>query len=214
VPDPSTYALYLVAALVLLAIPGPAVLFVVAQSLGRGRRVALVSVIGIHTGTLVHVAAAALGISSLLLASATAFSVVKYVGAAYLIVLGLRRLMTRRSLAMEATSDQGALGRHFRQGFVVNVLNPKTALFFFAFLPQFVDPGRGSVALQIVILGLTFVALGLVTDGLWALASSTLGTRLRRSRGFPKIERYASGSALLGLGIATAVTGPHRAVKA
>src|SRR5262249_30955559 len=188
-PSLSTYALYLVAALILLAIPGPAVLFVIAQSVGRGRRVGLVSVLGLHAGSLVHVAAAALGISSLLLASATAFSVVKYAGAAYLVLLGLRRLLTRQTGPGAPVGRAAGLARHFRQGFVANVLNPKTALFFFAFLPQFVDPAHGLPALQVTILGLTFVALGLVTDGLWALASSTAGERLRRSTRFPRIER-------------------------
>jgi threonine/homoserine/homoserine lactone efflux protein len=213
-PSLSTYALYVVAALILLAIPGPAVLFVIAQSVGRGKRVGLVSVLGLHAGSLVHVAAAALGISSLLLASATAFSVVKYAGAAYLVVLGLRRLLTRETGAGAPLDGAGGLARHFRQGFVVNVLNPKTALFFFAFLPQFVDPASGLPALQVTILGLTFVALGLVTDGLWALASSTAGERLRRSTRFPRIERYASGSVLVGLGVATAISGSHRPAKA
>ena len=209
-PAPSTYALYILAALILLAIPGPAVLFVVAQSIGRGRQVGLVSVLGLHAGTLVHVAAAALGISSLLIASATAFSVVRYAGAAYLIFLGLRRLLRRETLATATADSTTGLGRHFRQGFIVNVLNPKTALFFFAFLPQFVDPARGLVALQVAVLGLTFVVLGLVTDSIWALASSSAGERLRRSRRFPAVERYATGSVLVGLGVATAVSGPHR----
>jgi threonine/homoserine/homoserine lactone efflux protein len=212
-PHASTYALYILAALTLLAIPGPAVLFVVAQSIGRGRRVGLVSVLGLHTGTLVHVAAAALGISWLLIASATAFTVVKYAGAAYLILLGLRRLLTREPPAA-TTADAGVgLGRHFRQGFVVNILNPKTALFFFAFLPQFVDPARGLVPLQVAVLGLTFVGLGLVTDGLWSIASSSAGARLRRSSRLPRIERYASGSLLVGLGVATAVSGSHRQAR-
>jgi threonine/homoserine/homoserine lactone efflux protein len=212
-PDASTYALYVLAALTLLAIPGPAVLFVVAQSIGRGRRVGLASVLGIHAGTLVHVAAAVLGISSLLIASATAFSVVKYVGAAYLILLGFRRLLTRES-PEAATGDVAVgLGRHLRQGFVVNVLNPKTALFFFAFLPQFVDPARGLVPLQVAVLGLTFVGLGLVTDGLWSIASSSAGARLRRSNRLPRIERYESGSLLVGLGVVTAVSGSHRPAR-
>jgi threonine/homoserine/homoserine lactone efflux protein len=214
VPSPSTYAFYVVAALILLAVPGPAVLFVIAQSVGRGRQVGLVSVLGLHTGTLVYVAAAALGLSSLLLASATAFSAVRYAGAAYLIVLGVRRLLTREPSAAAAAEGRTGLGRHFRQGFVVNVLNPKTALFFFAFLPQFVDPERGLVPLQVTVLGLTFVALGLATDSIWALASSSAGERLRRSTRFPAVERFATGSVLVGLGVATAVSGPHRPARA
>jgi threonine/homoserine/homoserine lactone efflux protein len=213
-PSSSTYALYLLAALILLAIPGPAVLFVIAQSIGRGRQVGLVSVLGLHAGTLVHVAAAALGISSLLLASATAFSAVRYAGAAYLIALGLRRLLKREATATAVPGSGAGLGRHFRQGFVVNVLNPKTALFFLAFLPQFVDPARGLVPLQVAILGLTFVVLGLATDSVWALASSSAGERLKRSRRWPAVERFATGSVLVGLGVATAVSGPHRPARA
>jgi threonine/homoserine/homoserine lactone efflux protein len=207
VPSPTTYALFVLAALALLVIPGPAVLYVVAQSVGGGRRAGLASVLGLHTGTLVHIAAAAAGISGLIVASSTAFSVVKYAGAAYLIVLGLRRLATReRVVETVPVVDHRRL---FRDGIVVNVLNPKTALFFLAFLPQFVDP-RGSVPLEVVALGLTFLGLGLVTDSLWAVGAGAAGERLRRSRVFPRVERWVSGSIFVALGVATAVAGAHR----
>jgi threonine/homoserine/homoserine lactone efflux protein len=209
-PDLSHLALFAVAALALLVIPGPAVLFVVAQSVGHGRTAGLVSVLGIHAGSLVHVAAAAAGLSSLLVSSAEAYAAVKYAGAAYLVWLGARRLLGRdRGRGVEA-GGPAARGRLLRQAFVVNVLNPKTALFFFAFLPQFVDPAAGSVALQTVTFGLLFVLLGLVTDGLWALAAGTARTWLRGSSAFLRAERYVSGAVFLGLGVATAVSGSRR----
>jgi threonine/homoserine/homoserine lactone efflux protein len=209
VPSPSAYLLFVLTAITLLLIPGPAVMYVVGQSIGGGRRAGVASVLGVHTGTLVHVTAAAVGISSLLVASATAFSVVKYAGAAYLIVLGLRRLLGKESSAIAETRAPVDLRRHYGQGIVVNVLNPKTALFFLAFLPQFIDP-QAPVAPQVIALGLTFVALGLVTDSIWALAAGATAERLRRSERFPRVERWVSGSVFVGLGVAAAATGSRR----
>ena len=210
-PAASTFALFLVAAVTLLAIPGPAVLYVVGRSIEGGRRAGLVSVLGIGTGTLFHVAAAAIGVSSLLVASATAFDVVRYAGAAYLIALGLRRLLTRpRPVAAERDEGGGSLHRLFLHGVVVNVLNPKTALFFFALLPQFVEPARGAVAAQVFVLGLTFALLGLLSDGLYAVTAGVAADRLRGSRAFARAERWVSGTVFVGLGVAAAVSGPHR----
>ena len=146
--DPGRYALFVVAALALLVVPGPAVLYIVTRSIHQGRRAGLVSVLGIHLGTLVHIAAATAGLSALLLSSATAFYVVKYAGAAYLIGLGLFTLLSRKGEAEIALGGERRLRRVFAQGVVVNVLNPKTALFFLAFLPQFVDPGHGHATLR------------------------------------------------------------------
>jgi threonine/homoserine/homoserine lactone efflux protein len=202
VADASTLLLFVAAALALLAVPGPAVLYIVARSIDQGRRAGLVSMLGIHTGSLVHVAAASLGLSSLLVSSATAFQAVKYAGAAYLIVLGVRRLLTREEAAR--APRRASRGRLYRQGVVVNVLNPKTALFFLAFLPQFVDVEAGHVGLQIALLGLLFVALGIVSDGTYALLAGTLGSRLRRSRAFARAQRWVTGSVYVGLGAATA----------
>ena len=210
VPAASTYALFLVAAVTLLAIPGPAVLYVVGRSIEGGRRAGLVSVLGIGTGTLFHVAAAAIGVSSLLVASATAFDVVRYAGAAYLIALGLRRLLASPPTAGAEREGSTTLRRLFLHGVVVNVLNPKTALFFFAFLPQFVDPARGAVAAQVFVLGLTFVLLGLLSDGLYAVTAGAAAERLRGSRTFARAERWVSGTVYVGLGVAAAVSGPHR----
>jgi threonine/homoserine/homoserine lactone efflux protein len=196
-----------VAALALLVIPGPAVLYVVARSIHQGRRAGLASVVGIHVGTLVHIAAATAGLSALILSSAVAFTVVKVAGAVYLVGLGLWTLFSRSADTELALGGERNLRRAFAQGIVVNVLNPKTALFFLAFLPQFVDRNAAHPALQIAFLGLLFAALGLVTDSLWALAAGTAGGVLRRSRRFVRSQRYVTGSVYVGLGIATALAG-------
>jgi len=209
-PDAGTLGVFLAAALALLIVPGPAVLFIVARSVEQGRLAGVVSTLGIGTGSLVHVAAAALGLSSLLVSSATAFSVVKYAGAAYLVFLGLRTLLAKDEAAAEPGARARSLGRLYRQGVVVNVLNPKTALFFFAFLPQFVDPARGSVGLQIATLGCLFVVLGLASDGLYALLAGTAGAVLRRSIAFARMRRWVAGSVFVGLGLTTALSGSRR----
>src|SRR5262249_36141720 len=172
-PDAQSLGIFALAALVLLLTPGPAVLYIVARSVDQGRRAGLVSVLGVHVGTLVHVLAAAAGLSALLTASATAFSVVKYLGAAYLVYLGVRRLLSRGASAQRVDGRERRLSRVFLDGVTVNVLNPKTALFFLAFLPQFVDVTRGRVGAQVLCLGLVFVLLGAVTDGLYAVSSGT-----------------------------------------
>jgi len=200
VPDSHALWLFAGAALALLLIPGPAVLYIVAQSAEHGRLAGLVSVAGVHLGTMVHVAAAAVGLSAIVVSSAVAFSVVKYAGAAYLVYLGVRRLLTRESAELLAPRD-APLSRLFSQGVVVNVLNPKTALFFLAFLPQFVDPAR-TVWTQVLVLGVTFVLLGFLSDGLYAVAAGTLARWLRERRRF---LRYASASVFVGLGISAAL---------
>jgi threonine/homoserine/homoserine lactone efflux protein len=200
VPDSDALALFSLAALALLIVPGPAVLYIVVQSAEHGRLAGLVSVAGIHLGTFVHVGAAAVGLSALIVSSAVAFSVVKYAGAAYLVYLGIRRLLSREPSESLPAPDQ-PLSRLFRQGVVVNVLNPKTALFFLAFLPQFVDPSK-TVWTQVVVLGLTFVGLGFVSDGLYALTAGTFARWLRERR---RAMRYASGSIFVGLGVSSAL---------
>ena len=207
-PDPSRLALFVGAALLLLVVPGPSVLYVVTQSVSHGRRAGIASVAGITTGTLVHIAAATVGLSALLASSALAFDVVKYLGAAYLIVIGVRRLAGLERAQEERARGTRDLGRLYRQGIVVNTLNPKTALFFLAFLPQFVDPSRGVAWVQVLLLGLLFATLGFLSDGTWALVAGTLGDRLRRSRRFPAVQRYVSGSVFVGLGAVAALSAP------
>jgi threonine/homoserine/homoserine lactone efflux protein len=210
VPDPSRLALFCAAALVLLVVPGPAVLYVVTQSIAHGRRGGVAAVAGIHSGTMVHVVAATAGLSALLASSTLAFDAVKYAGAAYLVVVGVRRLAGREHEAAprEAPSRRSL----YRQGIVVNVLNPKTALFFLAFLPQFVDPSHGAAWHQILVLGLVLGCLGFLTDGAYALAAGTLGEWLATSRGWLHAQRWVSGCVFVALGATAALTGsPRRA---
>ena len=205
VPEWSSLGLFMIAALVLLLTPGPAVLYIVTRSIDQGRRAGLVSVLGVHVGTLAHIFAAAAGISAVLAASATAFSVVKYLGAAYLIYIGVRRLLDR--------TPPGApkrLRRTFLDGVIVNVLNPKTALFFLAFLPQFVTVARGHVGEQILALGVVFVLLGAITDSLYALGAGSAAQWLRGSPRFLVSERWISGSLYIGLGVAAALSSNQR----
>jgi threonine/homoserine/homoserine lactone efflux protein len=203
VPSPGSLALFAAASLALAVVPGPAVLYIVAQSVDQGRLAGLFSAAGIAVGGLVHVVAATIGLSSLLASSATAFTIVKYAGAAYLILLGIRRLLTREELEDEMVRSPHTRRRLFVNGVVVNVLNPKTALFFLAFLPQFVDPDAGAAWLQILALGLMFVAIALCSDSLWALAAGTLGSWLRRSSWYLGVKRWVTGTVFIGLGLST-----------
>jgi threonine/homoserine/homoserine lactone efflux protein len=209
VPDLSTLAVFSGAALLLLVVPGPAVLYIVTQSIEHGRRAGLVCMFGIEVGGLVHVAAAAVGLSALLVHSAVAFNAVKYAGAAYLVFLGLRRLLGGVGTDLAPARRPARIGRLFRQGIVVNVLNPKTALFFFAFLPQFVDPDAGPVALQITLLGVLFTLMAVASDGAYAVAAGTASGWLRGNQRFVAVQRWLSGTVLVGLGVTAAVSGSH-----
>ncbi len=206
----STYALFIATALALLAIPGPAVLYVVSRSIDQGRSAGLASVLGITSGTVVHVTLATIGLSSLVLASKVAFDAVRYVGAAYLVFLGVRRLLTRpveedlESRAPRTTRDL------YTQGLIVNLLNPKTIVFIFAFIPQFVDVNAGHVWLQVMLLGLTFAGLGLASDSLYAVVAGTVADRLRGTPFIARVERWFGGSVLIGLGVAAAIVAPHQ----
>jgi threonine/homoserine/homoserine lactone efflux protein len=210
VPTPSTIALFCSAALALLLLPGPTVLYIVTRSIDQGRRAGLVSVLGTHVGSLVHVAGAALGLSALLVSSAVAFSAVKYVGATYLIWLGVRRWRAGDRDAALTPHRSLTTPQLFRQGFVVQVLNPKTAIFFLAFLPQFVHGDRGPVSVQVLVLGVVFITIGLMSDSAYALAASSIGSALRRSDRARRAERYVSSGVYVGLGVTTAVAGGHR----
>jgi threonine/homoserine/homoserine lactone efflux protein len=199
-PSSHAFAVFVPAALVLLAIPGPAVLYIVATSVDGGRRNGLVSVAGIHLGSVVHIAAAVAGLSALIVSSAIAFSTVKYVGAAYLVFVGIRKLVGKDEPFEAVERTPRSTRRVFGQGVLVNVLNPKTALFFLAFVPQFVDPDQ-PVWTQTIVLGFCWIALGLLSDGAYALAGGTLGGLLRRHR---KAVRYGSGATFVGLGAVAA----------
>src|SRR5215218_2623159 len=210
-PDASTFALFVAAALALLLVPGPAVLYVVARSVEGGRMTGLVSVLGVELGTLVHVVFAAAGLSAIVASSATAFSVVKWLGAAYLVWLGLQHILARDGEdEAPPTGGETCLPRVFTQSVLVQVLNPKVALFFLAFLPQFVDPSRGAAWTQVVVLGATLATLGLFTDGLYALLGGTAGEWIRKQRagaGLRRAGRYVTGGVYIALGAVAAVSG-------
>jgi threonine/homoserine/homoserine lactone efflux protein len=194
----------------LLLIPGPAVLYIVTRSVAQGRKAGLASVLGIELATLCHSMAAAFGLSAILLASALAFEVVKYLGAAYLVYLGIRTIFSRTPAHASDNSPPPSLSQMFRKGFLVNLLNPKTALFFYAFLPQFVDPARGSSILQILALGALFVILATITDSTYALVSSGVGRVISQRAGFQRVQKYVTGGIYISLGIAAAVSGSGR----
>ncbi|MBI5957733.1 MAG: LysE family translocator [Chloroflexi bacterium] len=208
--DTSQLILFVGAAFVLLITPGPAVLFIMARSIDQGRAAGIASVLGIEVASLVHVTAAAFGLSAVLMSSALAFDVVKYLGAAYLIYLGLHKLLTKEERSAEQTAVAQPRSRLFYQGFLVNLFNPKTALFFFAFLPQFVDRSQGSVTLQILMLGMIFMGMAVCSDSLYALLAGTLGNWLRGNLKFLRGVRYFSGGMYIVLGLAAAFAGPKK----
>jgi threonine/homoserine/homoserine lactone efflux protein len=199
--------LFVAGALALLIVPGPAVTYIVSRSVGQGRAAGLVSAMGIATGTFVHVAAATLGLTALLVSSAVAFEVVRYAGAAYLVYLGVRLLRSKEDALVGVTGGERRLSRIYGQGVLVNVLNPKTAVFFLAFLPQFVDPVRGHAGLQIFELGVLFAVMGWCSDSVWALAAGSVAERIRESARLRRAQKNISGGALIALGVASAVAG-------
>lgn len=209
-PSFSTLAFFAAASLALTLIPGPAVLYIVTRSISQGRRAGLVSMLGVQAGGLVHVTAAALGLSALLASSATAFSIVKYAGAVYLVWLGIQKLRGEADgNAFSGELPVRSQAHLFRQGLIVNVLNPKTAIFFLAFLPQFIDRDAGSIPLQVTALGLCFVAVAFVSDGVYALLAGSAAERLRGSSAVQRRLDRSSGVIMIGLGAVAALTG-HR----
>ncbi len=208
-PSSDTLLLFSATALVLLAVPGPAVMYIVTRGLAGGRNAGLVSVLGIHAGTGIHVLAATLGLSALLAASAEAFLTVKLAGAAYLVYLGIRTL--RRARTGQRIDGDVITRRPTRQvfvdGFWVSALNPKVAVFFLAFVPQFVVIDAGDPRLQILALGAAFIVLGLLTDGAYALAAGWFGDRLTASSRLSERMNIVAGSTYIGLGVMTAVVG-------
>ncbi|WP_283133810.1 LysE family translocator [Rhizohabitans arisaemae] len=206
-PSTTTFITFAIASLALALVPGPAVVYVLTRSVSQGRNAGLVSALGIHTGTLVHIVAAVIGLSSLIASSAIAFSVIKYAGAAYLVYIGVRAIMTKETLAADRSLAPIRLGKVYREGILVNVLNPKTALFFLAFLPQFVDPSRGNAPLQILLLGATFFFLAMISDSLYALVGGALRGHVKR---FFSKQRLAVGGVYITLGITAALADSGR----
>ncbi len=206
---PEKLTLFIVSSLALLVVPGPAVLYIVTRSLAQGRTAGLASMAGVNAGALTHTVAAALGLSAILVSSALVFNVVKFAGAAYLIYLGVRQFFTKG--AFETLElKQESLWRIFSQGYLVSIFNPKLALFFFAFLPQFVDSSQGNVTVQMLMLGLLFVMLAALSDGMYALLSSQLGRWLQKNPRFANRQKYVTGSVYVGLGVTAALTGNHK----
>ena len=209
VPPASTLPVFVTASLALLLVPGPAVLFIVARSSAQGTRAGLVSILGIHSATAVHVLAAVAGLSAVIVASAIAFSAVKLVGGCYLIYLGVKSIRAARRLAVVTTPAVRPERRLFAEAFTVNLLNPKTAIFFLAFLPQFVHRDHGPVWSQTLVLGLIFIALGLCSDGMYALLGARIGTWFGGHAAKVRALRYTEGGILIGLGVLTLAV-PHR----
>jgi threonine/homoserine/homoserine lactone efflux protein len=205
VPSFDSIIAFAVASLALLVIPGPAVLYVINRSIADGRSTALAAVAGLEIGNFVHVVAATLGLSAVIAASATAFGVVKWIGAGYLVIIGLRTL-SRKPQAMEVQTSSLSRGKSFTQGIIVNTFNPKVALFFLSFLPQFIETEKGSTAVQSLILGSIFVLLGMCSDGLYAILASALRGPLLRGKSLPFVQRYVAGSVFVLLGVIAAST--------
>ncbi len=214
VPALSTLPVFIAASIALLLIPGPAVLFIVARSAAQGRRAGLVSVLGVHTATVVHVLAAVAGLSAIVVASSIAFTGLKIVGGVYLIYVGIKSLRSARQAAANVTTPKvWPEKRLFGEAFVVSLLNPKVALFFLAFLPQFVVAGNGPIWSQTLALGLVYIVLGLCSDSIYALIGARLGTRFGRRTARLRATRYAEGGILVGLGVLTLALPHRRAAK-
>ena len=203
IPSGSALALFCLASVALAVVPGPAVTYIVTQSVDKGRRAGLFSALGVASGGLVHVAAATAGLSAVIASSATAFTTVKLVGAVYLVVVGIRRILSRDEDA-EVVTEPTPHRQLYIQGVIVNVLNPKTALFFLAFLPQFVDTNRGSVPVQVAFLGVLFAVIALTSDVLYALLADLLAGKLRRTGTGAKLRRWVSGGIFITLGVTAA----------
>lgn len=207
-PELGTLALFALAAVALIAVPGPNLIYIATRSASEGRRAGLASVLGVETGTLLFAVAAAAGLAAVLASSALAFDVVKYVGAAYLILLGIRALMKPAVDGESPEVEQApSLWDAYRQGVLVQLLNPKVALFFVAFLPQFTDPARGSVATQILVLGAVLSLLGACISSLYALGAAAAASWMRERRQARPRRSWFTGGVYITLGVAAALSG-------
>jgi threonine/homoserine/homoserine lactone efflux protein len=207
-PTLSTVLLFVAATMALLIVPGPAVVYIVTRTVAQGRAAGLLSVLGVHVGSIVYVLLTSLGMSALLLASPVLFQAVKWLGVAYLVFLGIQKLRERRADdGTVAEPPPMSKARIFGQGVLVNVLNPKTLVFFVAFLPQFVDPARGAAVWQLLFFGVGFIVLGIISDGSYALLASVLSGRLRSTAKARRRLDLSSGAIYIVLGaIAAAVS--------
>ena len=205
-PAWSTLAAFIGATVALLLIPGPAVIYILNRSVSDGREVGLAAVAGLEVGDTIQALAAVAGLSAVIATSATAFNVVKWAGALYLIVAGVRTLL-HPPAPLDPDQPGVSMRRAFRQGVLVNALNPKTALFFLSIFPQFVHPDDGHVALQSLVLAVVFVVLATVFNGTYSLMASSLRHLLLRGRALPFVRRYVSGTLFVGLGVLAATAG-------
>jgi len=204
----ATFATFVLASLVLAVTPGPAVVYILTRTVTQGRSAGLASVGGVALGNLGNAIGASLGLAALLAVSAVAFTVLKFAGAAYLVWLGIQALRARPGTDV-AEVPRDAARRIFRDGFLVALLNPKTAIFFAAFLPQFIDPTHSALG-QSVLFGALFVAVAGTTDTLWVLAASVAAPLLSRHQGAKRVGRYTSAGVYFGLGLFTALGGPRK----
>ena len=205
----STIWLFIIAAATLLIIPGPAVFYIMARSIDQGKKAGLVSVLGVSLGGAVHVIAGAVGVSAILMTSATAFNIVKYLGAAYLIYLGCKTLFSKsdRTTSEIPKTPRKKTAKIFCESALVEVMNPKTALFFLAFFPQFISPSAGSVAAQFLLLGAIFIILALISDGLYAILAAGIRKRMKMSA---KLQNRITGYVYLVLGVFSAFASPSK----
>lgn len=205
-PEGSVIISFAIASYILIVIPGPAVFYILARTINQGKKAGIVSVIGVALGAFVHIIAAILGISAILSASAIAYSILKYAGAAYLLYLGLKTLFSWEK-GKEIVVKEKSRKKIFKEAVLVNILNPKAALFFMAFLPQFTNPALGSISSQILVLGLVFVLIAIISDSIYVIFASAIRTVLNRSEFFTKFQRYFSGFTYILLGLSTALSG-------
>jgi threonine/homoserine/homoserine lactone efflux protein len=208
-PSASLLSAFLVASFILAVTPGPGVVYIVTRSIAQGRRHGLASVAGVALGNLGNAIGASLGLAALFAVSSLAFTVVKYAGALYLVYLGVQALRTARTNGEPRYVRPAPLRRVFRDGFVVALLNPKTAIFFAAFLPQFMNSETASLV-QSIALGSMFVAVAAVTDSVYAVAAATIGPALGRARRVRAMGHYLSGGAFIGLALYTALATTER----
>ena len=198
-PSLETLTVVALASIVLVVVPGPAVIYILTRSVAQGRAAGLASSVGVNLGSAIHVLAAVAGLSVILASSAVAFSVVKWAGVGYLVWIGIRTLRSDDEAFRIAETEPDSLRRIFAQGVLINLLNPKVAMFFLAFLPQFIDPADSNAALQSFVLGMTLVVIGLLSDSAYALAGGSIGSLFRRRPGVARATRLASGATYLAL---------------
>ena len=205
-----TFVAFLVASLILAVTPGPGVVYIVTQTLGQGRKAGLASIGGIALGNLGNASAASVGLAAVFAASSTAFVVVKLAGAAYLVFLGIKALRERSTVEAAAHATRTSAARLLRDGFLVALLNPKTALFFAALLPQFINPSASPLG-QSLVFGCVFVSIAMCTDTIYVLSASALASTMRRQSGWRPYGRYISAATFIGLGVYAALASPRPA---